>query len=190
MNRVLTLLSSIAFTLLMLMGGLAEAVEQQKNLGLKEAEASIANLPPMVAQITDDLKLTVFEGLPHQTYNREQLAEELKSKDTVFRHSFPFYQAPILPAAEDVRQLNALIKATKSFEAWTPKKCGAFHPDYSLVWNNNGQTIEIQVCLGCDDIRAYHGGVVVWASISTPALGPLLRKYQKQCPKPRNYPGP
>lgn len=151
--------------------------------------ASFPKLQPLLAKITDDMALTILEGLPHPLYNREQLAEELNTKKSVTQHGFAFYQQAIQPSAEDKRTLTALLKNPASFKPFTPgKMCGGFHPDFTLVWEINGTPLEVQVCFGCGEIRAYHGEEKVYADIADQAgaLKPLLDKYHKQCPAPKN----
>lgn len=154
-----------------------------------ERKASFPKLQPLLAKITNEMEPTVLEGLPHPFYNPEQVAKELNTKKTVTQHGFAFYQTSIRLSAEDKSTLTALIKDPTSFKEFSGGKlCGGFHPDFTLVWEIKGKPLEIQVCFGCGEIRAYHGEEKVYADIAdqAAALRPLLEKYHKQCPAPEN----
>jgi hypothetical protein len=173
-------------------GGLEQSPrEREKNIEIERLQTSFRELKPMVEKITDDMKPTLFEGLPHQFYNPEQLAAELKTKQTITRHEFAFYKAPVDLAAADQQMLIKLIKSPDSFRAATgvQKLCGGFHPDFSLVWEINGSPVEIQFCFGCGEIKAYRDKTQVHCDIQTEAhtaIREILEKYHKQRPKPEN----
>lgn len=150
--------------------------------------ASFAKLKPAVATLTEKSELILYEGLPHQTWDRKLLESELKKKATVSRHGFPFYKRPNPVTEKDAKTLLALAKDPKSFAPFTPhKRCGGFHPDFSLVWKSGNEDLEMHVCFGCHEIKVYKGNVTVHCDIRGETynkLKKLLANYQKQRPKP------
>ena len=169
----------------------ADEVGSKPTLRGQDIEASsYVKLKPLVSNVAVDSKFTLFEGLPRQTRNREQLEAELKAKATVKRFGFSFYKTPNEVDAEDAKKLKALIQNPKSFIKFGGYKfCGGFHPDFSLVWGEGKEAVEIHVCFGCHEIKAYGQDVEVYCDISGAAyeeLKKLLQKYQKQRPKQNN----
>jgi hypothetical protein len=171
--------------------GLAERLKREEEERKKQVALhlpSFAKLQPMLANIRDDQGPSVFEGLPHQVFHPERHASELKTKETLIRHGFAFYKTPIKPSAEDVRELNALMKHPDSFSPYMAiNGPGGFQPDFSLVWENNGKPIEVQVCFSNGgEIKAHHDGVVVHCQMAEikPLLKNLLAKYHKQLLEP------
>ena len=62
------------------------------------------------------------------------------------------------------------------------KLCGGFHPDFSLVWGTGDSAVEIHVCFGCHELKAFRKGVEVYCDIPNGTydeLKKLLQKYRK-----------
>lgn len=106
-------------------------------------------------QIAKGAVLTVLEGLPHQVWEKEALAAELKSKETVQVHDFPFYKKPLELTAQEVENLRLVFASTDTYAPHSgEKRCGGFHPDYALSWKSGTSApIQILVCFGCNELR-------------------------------------
>jgi hypothetical protein len=110
---------------------------------------------PFVAIVHAD-RLTLFEGLPHQFFDRELLASELKTKQTVDLHHYPFYREPLALKPDDAEALKALIGDSTCFTRFSgEKRCGGFHPDYAVEWTVEGQVYHCLVCFGCGEVKIY-----------------------------------
>jgi hypothetical protein len=145
---------------------------------------------PISAGILGAADVTLFEGLPHQMFERDLLASELKSKKTVQQHGFSFYQRPLPLSAADAAALRRLLTSKDTYETFGGEKfCGGFHPDYSLAWVLGTQTIHVQICFGCDELKLFGTGHELRTDADNAAITKLraiLKKYRAQRPKPRN----
>ena len=149
----------------------------------KKIEASFVKLKPMVDRLREDSKFTLYEGIPRQNVSPKELDPELDPKDRVKRVGFMFYSSTKEVEADDVKKLRALIKDPKSFVKFRGfKLCGGFHPDFSLVWGTGDNAVEIHVCFGCHELKAFRKGVEVYCDIPNGTyeeLKKLLQKYRK-----------
>lgn len=154
-----------------------------------DIEKSFPKLAGMLASIDGKSMLTLYEGLPHQMWDREQLAFELKNKESITRFGFPFYKTPNPVSEADTKLLSEALKAQEAFVRYQGfKLCGGFHPDFALVWTQEGKVpVEIHVCLGCGEIKAYTDGVEVYCDImnALPRIEEVLKAYQIQRPDPK-----
>jgi hypothetical protein len=145
---------------------------------------------PISAGISAATEVTLFEGLPHQMFERDRLATELKTQQTVQLHGYPFYKRPLLLSAEDAAALRRLLTNKASFETFGGEKfCGGFHPDYSIAWVQGGQTIHVLVCFGCHEFKLFGAEHELRTDSDDAAMKQIeaiLRKYHAQRPKPRN----
>ncbi len=175
-----------ASRMIQLAGGLPEEKPDPKDAQSQQAFAKLAS---MLAKIPAEPVPAIFEGLPHPINQPELLAAELQNKVNVSRHGFAFYKFPEKPDATDRKKLISLLMGDNSFRMVRGKKlCGGFHPDFSLVWALDGGEIEIQVCFGCQEIKAYHGDTAVHCEIGDDTfavLKPLLNKYHRLHPDHR-----
>jgi hypothetical protein len=145
---------------------------------------------PIAAGISAATEVTLFEGLPHQMFDRDSLATELKTKQTVQLHGYPFYKRPLPLSAEDAAALRRLLTNKASFETFGGEKaCGGFHPDYSIAWAQGGQTFRVLICFGCHEFKMFGAGHELRTDSDDTAMKKIeaiLRKYHAQRPKPRN----
>ncbi len=108
--------------------------------------------PPAPSSPSPD-KITLYEGLPHQMYEAESLAKELK-KPTIEKGEFPFYRDPLALKEADARELGAILTdpdTIRPFEG--EKKCGGFHPDYAIVVSARGEETNYLICFGCGEAK-------------------------------------
>ena len=143
-------------------------------------------LPQLIEVIKGEATLTLFEGLPHQKWEPVQLKAELASKDTVKQHKFSFYKRPNKVSKADEAAIRKLCLNKVSFRPFIGfKACGGFHPDYSLHWTSGNQTVELQLCFGCSEIRGYLGDTYVYCEMTKSSLTrfeQILRLYRVQRP--------
>jgi hypothetical protein len=163
-------------------------------LGMLVASSSFAAFPneqltqlsSITAGIAHSSSFVLYEGLPHQAWEREQLLEELGSKKFISMYGFPFYERPLSVAAADVEALRRLTSTPESYLPYGgPKLCGGFHPDYALAWKNGDTTFYILVCFGCREIKLYGADrelLTEMATESRPQFEMLLLKYHDQRP--------
>src|SRR3954471_25095391 len=95
-----------------------------------------------LALFTNSIKVAsgvrLFEGLPHQTWERDILTSELKTKKTVNLHGYPFYDATLPLRREDAEVLRGILADPGSYHPFRGEKlCGGFHPDYSVSWKHD-----------------------------------------------------
>jgi len=131
--------------------------------------------------------LTLYEGLPHQSWEADELKNELATKKTVSLHGFPFYERPLTIAAADVEKLRRLSRAAGSFSSYGgPKPCGGYHPDYCLAWKDGEASYELLICFNCHEMKLYGPKQEILADIRSQAFTQFestLKKYRDQCPK-------
>jgi hypothetical protein len=132
--------------------------------------------------------MVLYEGLPHQTWERELLERELRSKRVVRRGDFPFYAEPLPLTAADAIRLTDLFCNPHSFRKWAgPKTCGAFHPDYCLEWRAGKETYQCLLCFGCHEAKVFGPNTALYFDISQAAykqFTAILRPYRKNRPQP------
>jgi cytochrome c553 len=179
MTRRWLLLFVAAFALFHCLGCKAD----RRRLSAKER----AEFAPISKGINHASSLTLYEGLPHQTWEPEVLAKELATKKTIVRHEFPFYERPLPVAAGDVEALRRLSAAGESFAPYLgPKNCGGYHPDYCLAWKDAETTYELLICFGCHEMKLYGPKQEMLVDIKKEPFTQFektLQKYQAQRPK-------
>lgn len=125
-----------------------------------------------------------YEGLPHQMWEQELLAKELKEKETITFNDFPFYKKPLSLESVDKNGIITYLKNKSNYGTFTPKKCGGFHPDYAIVWNDGDQQYTSLICFGCNDIFLYENKVLTKYSMTNMnILEGFLKKYRVQRPQ-------
>src|SRR5262249_48757018 len=83
---------------------------------------NLEDLKPFAAAILKADTVRLYEGLPHQLFERKQLENELSSKQTVTLHGYPFYQEPLELRDADAKRLTALVGDPQSFQQWRGEK--------------------------------------------------------------------
>ena len=144
-------------------------------------------LPREYATIRKADQISLYEGLPHQTYEPEKLAEELKTKPTVQLYGFPFYRDPLELKVGDAEKLKGLIGDWSSYAPHAgEKKCGGFHPDFAIQWwSSSGEAYACLICFGCHEVKIYSPRGEQYGDVprdSERRFKALLRPYQKNRP--------
>ena len=129
----------------------------------------------------------LYEGLPHQGWERDEFQRELEKKKTVTLHGFPFYERPLPVAAADVETLRRLSSASGSFHSYAgAKNCGGYHPDYCLSWKDGEASYELLICFGCHEMKLYGPRQELLADIQRDVaiqFETTLKKYRDQRPQ-------
>jgi len=144
---------------------------------------------PLAAGIRRASLLTVYEGLPHQRWESEELKKELATKKTIRLHGYPFYEKPLPIFSGDVEPLRRLCSAAESYRTYREMKlCGGYHPDYALVWKDGGVSYDLLVCLGCHEMKLFGPKMELLIDLRDgPAkhLEAILKQYHQQRPQSR-----
>jgi hypothetical protein len=147
------------------------------------------------APIGRDDRLVLYEGLPHQFYEDEALAKELKTKETVQLHGFPFYHEPLDLKDGDGEKLKDLLGRSWTYQSKpegisVAPTCGGFHPDYAVEWSHMDRLYRILICFGCHEVRVYGPQGTRFYDIRSGAYGrleKLLGPYRKNRPPHENW---
>jgi hypothetical protein len=154
-----------------------------------DAGTDLSPLQPFVAGVVKSGRFTVFEGLPHQGYERAALERELATKATVALHGWNFYRDPLPVPAADGATLKELVRAENAFLAYRgPKKCGGYHPDYCLEWRDAAEVYRVLVCLGCSEVKCYGPAGGVHCDMNADVreeFKRLLKAHRKNRPEPK-----
>jgi hypothetical protein len=155
----------------------------------RKADTRFEDNKALFAAVRDADTLTLYEGLPHQTYESKQLEKEKQAKQTVQLHGFPFYRETLDVMADDQKALKKLLGDEASFKQWVgEKKCGGFHPDYLVECRAGDKDYRFLICFGCREVmvfgpeRSLRCDMVEGTSKQFEAV---LKKYQKNRPTPR-----
>jgi hypothetical protein len=129
----------------------------------------------------------LYEGLPHDNYERDVFAKELDSKQTVRLNDAPFYLEPLPLDRSDADRLTALFRNANSFIPPRPKACGGFHADYCLKWNIKDSELRAQICFSCGEVKIFGPDINAHWDIAGDAYDEfkaILKRYAKNRPTP------
>jgi hypothetical protein len=144
-------------------------------------------IKPLVAAIAKAQEVVVYEGLPHQYWESDRLAIELKEKRTLKIREFPFYEEPITINQEDSRRMSLLCSELTTFGRYRgPKSCGGYHPDWCVQFQDGDDVYQVLICFGCHEARLYGPKNEVFSDVSDDALKELvahLSPLQRNRPK-------
>ena len=100
-------------------------------------------------------EVALFEGLPHQMFERTVFERERKMKPTREIAGYHFYEQALPASSEDLLELKAMLMDRQLYRPFSGEKlCGGFHPDYALSWQTKGGIHQALVCFGCHEIKA------------------------------------
>ena len=149
-------------------------------------EQDLKLFTPISEAIGRASNLTLFEGLPHQAHEADELKHELATKKTIRLHRFPFYEQPLAVGADAVEVLRHLSASAKSYQTYGgPKLCGGFHPDYCLAWQDGKTTYHLLICFGCHEMKLYGPGTELLVDLYDDAhrtFKSTLKPYRAQRP--------
>jgi len=143
---------------------------------------------PFAAGVKASSTVRLFEGLPHQSWERDMLETELDTKKTFKAHGHHFYQAEITPSEADTSLLTGVATSVATFEEWTGMKlCGGYHPDWLVRWTvSDGQTHELHLCFGCHEAKLYGSGYQLYCDVADTnyeIIKSALSRYSSQRPQ-------
>ncbi|MGC4014883.1 MAG: hypothetical protein QM755_10275 [Luteolibacter sp.] len=99
----------------------------------------------------------MFEGLPSQMRHDALLAES-ERMDVFLVSGFPFYQAEL-----EVGPTSPIVKTLANPENLGEfsgeKRCGGFHPDYTICWESPYGPFQALLCFGCHEVLFAGGGL-------------------------------
>ena len=170
------------------------------------ANINFNNYGPLANKIQQATEVTLYEGLPHQYFEKDALASERKNKDTVTLHQFPFYRESLPLNAADGDRLKELfcdgksLKPNAAFVAMggrtsnpdgsyiiPDQACGGYHPDYCIEWKVKGEKYHVLVCFGCGEMKCYGDGIELYCDFEQcggdTEFGKVLKKYRKNRPE-------
>ena len=154
---------------------------------------------PYLGSLKRGVKLTVYEGLPHQMFEADLLEKERKTKpivkftvtpkatqtETKKTENYAFYKTPLKLKDEDLESIRDLLSSANTYSAWAgAKACGGFHPDFAVEWTSDGKTMRALICFGCGEIILAGGGQdLLYDNTNSKELEKILKQYQRNRPK-------
>jgi hypothetical protein len=155
-------------------------------------ETKFERAGPIVEGIHKAAKVILYEGLPHQRWESALLEQELKAKKTIELHHFPFYQE-LLPLKDaDSNKLLQLFSALSSLRSWRSlKRCGPFHPDYCLEFQDGMERYRVLICFGCFEVKCYGPDLEFYGDVTDEVakeLATILKPYRKNRPEKKRQP--
>jgi hypothetical protein len=156
------------------------------------AAATYSHLPGLLVRCRTASRVEVFEGLPHQKWEKDALARENKRADTLMNHDFKFYSPAMqLSSAQRAKVLSIIIRDA-SYQAWVgPKFCGGFHPDFLVRFHLESGVIDVHLCFGCSEAKFFDGSTLAHVDIresGTDELKPVLQACRSKRPFPKQWP--
>lgn len=150
-------------------------------------------LPDIAKLLANTEGTEVFEGLPHQLFERSAMEAEKKNKK-VFSVAGQYFYEKKLPVTEtDKASLDLAFYADDFIRPYGgPKLCGGFHADYLIVWlRKDAPPTQALVCFGCGEIEFVFENSTFPADFTSggyKSLKNILSKYRQE--RPRNEPTP
>ncbi|MBY0232400.1 MAG: hypothetical protein K2W96_24240 [Gemmataceae bacterium] len=118
------------------------------------AEKFKKEIGALAAGIGKAKTVVLHEGLPHQTFESELLAKELKAKKTAKVGGFPFYEETVGLKDAEKDGLLELLKAESSYKPFSgEKRCGGFHPDWAVEFKDGDDAYRVLICFGCGEAK-------------------------------------
>lgn len=165
-------------------------IVEQMERGVEQARL---NVKPIEDRFVDGVRrasaVVLYEGLPHQRFEKGLMEQEKRTKRVRDIQGFPFYVEKLELKDEDAKRLTALLsdvgRLGSILSPDVQKKCGGFHPDYALEWSNGNDRVQAQICFGCGDVRLFSSGSYSERDLSKKArasLEEILKGYRKNRP--------
>jgi hypothetical protein len=151
---------------------------------------SPADFAPLAKIVGNADTVVLYEGLPHQTAEKELLAKELAEKKTFSNGEFYFYTEPMPLSKQEAAALTDVFNGADAFSndaagSWG-SKCGSYHPDFAIEWKRGDSVVRIGICFGCGESKIHSGPSKLYLSLSTEAeekLRALLKDRWQNRPK-------
>jgi hypothetical protein len=123
---------------------------------LPRADRSLGNISKFISAVATSENVSVYEGLPHQNWERDAYTAELRRGDLIWLEGYPFYRNSLALTDDEKQTLTAIAVNKESHVPHVlPKFCGEFHPDYAIVWTAKGKTSGSLICFGCEEWKNF-----------------------------------
>lgn len=119
------------------------------NLSTKERSQFV----PIANGIHPASSLTLYQGLPRWSTDGDEI--NIAKSEILRIHGYDFYKQPLTVTEEEIEPLRHLSSDDRTFGLHTKKFCGAFHPDYCLVWKDGRVTYHLLICFSCDEAKFF-----------------------------------
>lgn len=147
-------------------------------------------LPELAESIAKANKVILYEGLPHQFFERAVLEKELANKKTVTFAEYPFYADTLELKQGDTKQLISLGGDRETYREFRgEKKCGGFHPDFALEFHVGKEKYYTLICFGCHEAIVVGPKTTVRTDLGEmgyKSLQAVLKDYKKNRPAPKD----
>jgi hypothetical protein len=134
-------------------------------------------------------QVVLYEGLPHQFFEKQLLAQERRTRAVEELNGWPFYQEPLALPARDAERLSGFLGEPATYLPFKGEKlCGGFHPDYAVQWHVGASRYRALLCFGCGEVMLFGPGLESRNELDKAAgeaLAELLKGYRKHRPGAR-----
>jgi hypothetical protein len=138
--------------------------------------------------------LQIYEGLPHQNFDRDRFLSERATQAHRVMFDYAFYEPPSQVRVDDVRELITILTTSGSYKLWNLEpgvfrqtSCGGFHPDFQIRWKEDANTYDLQLCFGCDEAHFHVQGATLECDLTAESrtrLRELLKPFGLKRPLP------
>ena len=140
----------------------------------------LPDLSPICKVIASSEMVRLFEGLPHQSFEKELLARELAANEIVHFADFPFYEGQMELQEPEAMLLTESFSQTSTYEPHVPGKlCGGFHPDFAAEWIHPSGTVRVLICFGCRECLLFTNNVRLKSDINNEAYARLYESFSR-----------
>jgi hypothetical protein len=154
---------------------------------LPRADRSLGDISKFLSAVASADEVHVYEGLPHQAWDRELYESERKRSDLVWFEGYPFYAKPLDVTSDEKKALTALALRKDAHVPFSGMKlCGGYHPDYAIVWTKGGKRSGALICFGCHEWKNFTPEGRLYEDLGKAAydeLRAILAKYVVQRPR-------
>ena len=157
---------------------------------LPREDRSLGDISKFFSAVASAKEVLVYEGLPHPGFEHDLYVRELKRPDVLWFEGYPFYAEPLLVSEAERRTLTEIAVRQDghvSMDGLT-KFCGGFHPDYAIIWKNDGKKSGSLVCFGCHEWKNFTPAGRLYEDLDKAAydeLRALLAHRVVRRPKPK-----
>ena len=99
--------------------------------------------------------ITLFEGLPRPDTEPDAFkAAKDGTVPVIERGEYSFYEEPLRLNTEEQATLRRILGDPKTYTKWAgEKKCGGFHPDYAVEWQDGDHMRTTMICFTCSELK-------------------------------------
>ena len=109
--------------------------------------------PAWVNSFNISTTFSVYEGLPHPTWETELLEQEKQRSDLANIDGFDFYTPSVAVNEKQILQFKEVLGDNDLY--YTPlglKDCG-FHPDFAVEWTDSETHYQLLICFTCNEVQ-------------------------------------